>query len=226
MAYNFDPTKPAGTQPMSDIDDAVRDSRAGTVAMVGTEHTVDVSDPTAVTAVHKNDFLATAMIKDNAVTTPKIADAAITTAKLAANAAIPPGAVMPFAQNTAPTGWLECNGAAVNRTTYAALFTAIGTTFGNGNGSTTFNVPDLRGEFIRGWDHSRGVDAGRALGSAQTDALKAHNHTVGIRGETGSGSIMSLFSRTPGADVTFTTSTTGDAETRPRNVALMYCIKH
>lgn len=57
----------------------------------------------------------------------------------------PAGAVLSFAMNTAPTGWLECDGAAIARTTYATLFAAIGTTFGEGDGSTTFNIPDLRG---------------------------------------------------------------------------------
>jgi hypothetical protein len=64
----------------------------------------------------------------------------------------PTGSVIWYAANAAPTGYLEADGAAVSRTTYAALFTAIGTTFGAGDGSTTFNLPDLRGEFIRGWD--------------------------------------------------------------------------
>jgi len=79
----------------------------------------------------------------------------------------PAGAVCFVAQNTAPTGWLKANGAAVSRTTYAALFAALGTTFGVGDGSTTFNLPDLRGEFPRGWDDSRGADSGRGFGSFQ-----------------------------------------------------------
>ena len=60
-----------------------------------------------------------------------------------------------------PSGYLKCNGAAVSRTTYADLFAEIGTAFGAGDGSSTFNVPDFRGEFVRGWDDSRGVDSGR-----------------------------------------------------------------
>lgn len=70
----------------------------------------------------------------------------------------PAGIVSWYAASTAPEGWLKCNGAAVSRTTYATLFNAIGTTFGAGDGSTTFNLPDLRAQFIRGWDDSRGVD--------------------------------------------------------------------
>ena len=70
-----------------------------------------------------------------------------------------------------PTGWLKCNGALLSRTTYAALFAVIGTTYGAGDGSTTFALPDLRGEFLRGLDDGRGVDGGRALGSAQRGSL-------------------------------------------------------
>ncbi|MCK9131735.1 phage tail protein [Haemophilus influenzae] len=62
------------------------------------------------------------------------------------------GEVAFFARTTPPSGWLKANGAAVSRTTYAALFAAIGTTFGAGDGSSTFNLPDLRGEFVRGLD--------------------------------------------------------------------------
>lgn len=88
------------------------------------------------------------------------------------------GMVVYFAQNAAPAGFLKANGSAVSRTTYAALFAAIGTTFGAGNGSSTFALPDLRGEFVRGWDNGRGVDAARAFGSAQADAFRTHTHAV------------------------------------------------
>jgi len=80
---------------------------------------------------------------------------------------------------TAPAGYLKANGAAISRTVYADLFSAIGTTYGAGDGVTTFNLPDLRGEFLRGWDDGRGVDGGRALGSWQGDALGLHNHPQG-----------------------------------------------
>lgn len=88
------------------------------------------------------------------------------------NKAVPAGVVLHTAASVAPDGWLLCNGAAVSRTAYADLFAAIGTAYGAGNGTTTFNVPDLRGEFIRGADGGRGVDSGRALGSAQGDAIR------------------------------------------------------
>lgn len=77
------------------------------------------------------------------------------------------GAVAHFAMTTPPVGWLKANGAAISRTAYAALFAAIGTSFGVGDGATTFNVPDLRGEFLRGFDDARGIDASRAFASSQ-----------------------------------------------------------
>lgn len=86
------------------------------------------------------------------------------------------GQVGYFAMTSAPAGWLKANGAAVSRETYAALFAAIGTSFGVGDGSTTFNLPDLRGGFLRGWDDGRGVDDGRVFGSIQESANKYHNH--------------------------------------------------
>jgi microcystin-dependent protein len=92
--------------------------------------------------------------------------------------AVPTGSVHMMATTTAPSGYLKCNGAAVSRTTYADLFDIIGTTHGAGDGSTTFNVPDLRGEFVRGWDDSRGVDSGRSFGSSQSDQNAQHNHTA------------------------------------------------
>ena len=90
--------------------------------------------------------------------------------------AVPTGSVHLMASTTPPSGYLKCNGAAVSRTTYADLFAEIGTAFGAGDGSSTFNVPDLRGEFVRGWDDSRGVDSGRSFASSQGDNNKQHNH--------------------------------------------------
>ena len=148
----------------------------------------------------------------------------------------PASTVIYVAQNTAPTGYLKANGAAISRTTYADLFAAIGTTFGSGDGSTTFNVPDLRGEFIRAWDDSRGVDSGRSFASAQADDFKSHNHRP--RGLSGGG-ILTLGSQTEsfigGQRASAYTDSyggvkhienTGGTETRPRNIALLACIKY
>jgi hypothetical protein len=87
----------------------------------------------------------------------------------------PVGEVITFAGATAPSGYLMCDGSAVSRATYADLFAVIGTTYGTGNGTTTFNLPDLRGEFIRGLDGGRGIDTGRGLGSAQKATIIAGN---------------------------------------------------
>ncbi len=92
------------------------------------------------------------------------------------------GKISMFARSTAPSGYLKCNGAAISRTTYAALFSVIGTTFGAGDGSTTFNIPDLRGEFIRGWDDARGVDTSRVFGSWQDGQNLWHGHGITING--------------------------------------------
>ena len=83
-----------------------------------------------------------------------------------------PGEIGTFCFETPPAGWLLADGTEVSRTTYARLFAAIGTTFGAGDGSTTFKLPDLRGEFIRGADFGHGVDPDRVLGSAQGDAIR------------------------------------------------------
>lgn len=93
---------------------------------------------------------------------------------------VPSGTVLYFAGSAAPAGWLKANGAAVSRTAYAALFAAIGTTYGAGDGRSTFNLPDLRGEFLRGWDDGRGVDTGRVFGSAQAHALQSHQHGLAM----------------------------------------------
>ena len=88
---------------------------------------------------------------------------------------VPSGAVFCIAVATIPSGYLECNGQSVSRTTYAALFAIIGTQYG-GSGNN-FNVPDLRGEFVRGFDNGRGADSGRQIGSHQSNNNAQHTHT-------------------------------------------------
>ena len=136
----------------------------------------------------------------------------------------PSGMVQYFAMSTAPTGWMKANGAAVSRTTYATLFTAIGTVFGVGDGSTTFNLPDLRGEFIRGWDDGKGTDTGRVFGSSQADEFKSHTHTIYDGDSTADGAYFDAASGS--IQRTNTTNATGGTETRPRNIALLACIKY
>lgn len=145
------------------------------------------------------------------------------------------GMIQWFGANTAPTGFLKCNGAAISRTTYANLFAVIGTTFGVGDGSTTFNIPDLRGEFIRGWDDSRGVDASRAFGSAQVSMVVDHTHrsykTLDGAPLSNGGTPYDIFAESGAIDSSAYTGlvTPGfgaGSETRPRNIALLACIKY
>ncbi len=88
------------------------------------------------------------------------------------------GTIYANSLNTPRPGSLACDGTAVSRTTYAALFALIGTTWGAGDGSTTFNLPDLRGEFLRGIDNGRGVDTSRGFATAQTSQNASHAHGV------------------------------------------------
>lgn len=132
----------------------------------------------------------------------------------------PPGAVIAFAADTPPEGWLECNGAALSRISYANLFSVIGTVFGEGNGLTTFNLPDLRGEFIRGFDNGRGIDEKRQLGSYQMDEIKSHDHSI-VTFKNLSGGSGEWFDK-----LSTVTGKTGGNETRPRNCAMLYCIKY
>ena len=138
---------------------------------------------------------------------------------------VPAGAVMHFAMATPPSGWLNANGALVSRTTYAALFAAIGTTFGAGDGSTTFALPDLRGEFLRGWDNGRGVDASRVFGSTQSDAFASHTHALSETTGDDNSNPGSNTRLRRNSEVGRVTGATGGSETRPRNVALLACIK-
>ena len=172
----------------------------------------------------------------NSVTTSAIANGAVTQAKTS-NCLVPTGAVMAFAMNVTPTGWMVCNGTLHSRTTYAALFEAIGTLYGAGDGSTTFALPDLRGYFVRGFGGASGdfgVQQDDAFenftGTIQIDAFilptGAFNtdsttrgefiNTTGVPGPTGSAVKVELDPSTVAR-----TST----ETRPKNIPMRYCIK-
>lgn len=110
---------------------------------------------------------------------PLIATFADQTATQAAGAAsqlVPPGAIMSYGGANAPTGWLLCDGAAVSRTVYANLFSAIGTSFGAGDGSTTFNLPDMRGRFVRYDDNmgNHGITGVTGSGAASRDTGRTH----------------------------------------------------
>ncbi len=91
--------------------------------------------------------------------------------------AVPVGTVCAFAMRETPDGWLICDGRELPRSReFRALFEAIGTTFGAGDGTTTFNLPNLLGMFLRGWDSWGNIDPQRDFGSEQGDAFQAHGH--------------------------------------------------
>ena len=113
---------------------------------------------------------------------------------------VPVGTILTHAANTPPSGFLECNGSAISRSTYATLFSTIQTTFGVGDGSSTFALPDLRGQFVRGWANTGSTDASRAFGSSQTDQNKNHTHTTDSQTLTGSVSHLSAtLAQNPGS---------------------------
>lgn len=194
----------------------------------------------------QREFLAGLLGVDGTAATARAALGAASSSDL--SGAVPTGAMMHFAGSAAPTGWLKANGALLSRTTYASLFAAIGTTYGAGDGTTTFAVPDLRGEFMRGWDDARGVDAGRVRGSWQdgqnlshthsgtTDSAGTHTHTSGVRVEGGAGGAGAFYSAgsfnvpitgSAGAHThTLSIAASGGTEARPRNIALLACIKY
>jgi len=151
------------------------------------------------------------------------------------------GQVAYFARSSAPIGWLKANGATISRTAYSDLFNAIGTSYGAGNGSTTFTLPDYRGEFLRCWADGSGTDSGRSLHSFQDQDWKGFYQTntgqstysyshgpvymgKGIYGINGwSGNLFIGYWAAPSAAM----GTLWDSsEIRPRNRALLACIKY
>lgn len=98
------------------------------------------------------------------------------------------GVIMCYGGTVAPAGWLLCDGAAYGRTLLdpspqPVLFGILGTIYGAGNGTTTFNIPDLRGVFLRGLDSGRGVDPLRAIGTQQSNGFQSHNHGGSVGAE-------------------------------------------
>ena len=195
---------------------------------ISSSSTTKIDKVSSATTGNIAQFTAAGALQDSGSATTDFAPA---------EAGVPAGSVTAFAGQSAPSGWLECNGLAVSRTGNASLFSAIGTSFGNGDGSTTFNLPDLRGEFIRGWDNGRGVDSGRSFGSTQLDALQQMEGSF-VPGDSpqatgvfenagGVSSNVGGFTGSIDSKVNFDASLvarTAD-ETRPRNVAMMYIIK-
>ena len=207
-------------------------------------------------------------LANNEVTTSTIADGAVTQAKLNSSVTlVPTGAIMPFAMNSAPSGWLAANGNEYSKTgTYAALFAVIGTTYGEtngagGTGTTHFRVPDLCGYFVRGSGTNRDGTASGAFGQKQADAVGPHTHSGTTMDDSPDHSHTSYTGRRDNTEIwdgsfpagnsnpiaktavpstyaisgastrhqhDFTTSSQSPAsttETRPDNIAMLYCIK-
>jgi microcystin-dependent protein len=231
-AYNVHALRTVGHQPgiaLSEVENTVL--RQCSVAAAGV-------------AAFSTTYGALNCLDDGSTENYKLALKSAIDALIAASQFVATGAVMAFARTSAPTGWLKCNGVAVSRTTYAVLFGIIGVTYGPGNGSTTFNLPDFRGEFIRGLDDGRGIDPGRGLEDFQADQVEAHKHmtqwgessggttfgrstTGGKFGTEGNDSDNYWFHTNDGSDYDGTVNPAGliGDETRPRNRALLYCIK-
>lgn len=158
----------------------------------------------------------------------------------AASQLLPSGTVLPFAGSTAPSGWILCDGSAINRTTYSALFSAISTTYGSGDGSTTFNVPDCRGIFIAGSGSQTisSITYTRTHGAKQGDSIQGHKHGLVGRYSSGSGptsiavtnlSSPATIDAASNMDNMISDGSNGSprsgTETRPANIAMNYIIK-
>jgi microcystin-dependent protein len=200
----------------------------------------------------RDDVVTAASVADDAINTANIVDGAVTAAKLAVGAAFVAGMVMPYAGSAAPSGWLLAYGQDVSRTTYSGLFSAIGTTYGSGDGSTTFTLPDLRGRTVAGQDNMGGTSADRltnqtgglngdtlgATGGSETHTLTeaelaAHSHSLGENGRVQVGNDNGVaysgsWSSGSGGLITYSTEDTG-SDTAHNNVQptiiLNYIIK-
>lgn len=161
---------------------------------------------------------------------------------------VEPGTILPFGSETPPAGYLLCKGQAVSRTTYSALYAVIKDNFGSGDGSTTFNVPDFRGRFLRGWDDGAGRDpdigsrlsmnsggnAAGGLGSVQDENVGSHTHPITIGNFATAGLGFQAGSNSSpwearGASSSFTTqipNAPSGSETRPKNAYVNFIIKY
>ncbi len=170
-----------------------------------------------------------------------------TTLRQVVGSSVPVGSVIAFAAATPPTGWFSCNGQYLSRVSYPRLFAVIGTTFGSSD-SSNFRLPDLRGEFVRGWDEGRGADLQRALGTWQRASLIVGEdlaNTVNVAEIGGDHAkwgydnpsaswVAGLTGSVAARNGQFNASGSGPLDStfqmhlgavRPRNIAMLYCIR-
>ena len=225
------------------------DNSVGTNELVNDSVTDDkMADNAIATSSLKDNAVTIAKMADNSVGTSEIVNNAVTRAKVTPGGFNPVGTVIWYAGSTAPAGYLKCNGDSIangSGTTqsitadFSELYAIVGST-----------LPDLRGEFVRGWDDGKGTDSGRSIRSAQGDQNKQHNHTANVT-DPGHTHVYIGSATTQGVDTdshnhddavledtenkTSNSNTTGISvsivndggnETRPRNIALLACIKY
>lgn len=185
---------------------------------------------------------AAAVIDNAAAVAANAAGIAAALAAIAANSdlitalqaqVLPTGSIVPYPVNSIPANYLVCDGSSISRTAYAALFAVLGTTYGNVD-ANTFNLPDLRGEFLRGVDSSAGNDpdaasrtdrgdgtTGDNVGTKQGNQIQSHTHNTRVAPVGGANNNA----QGTGQTGTVATDPAGGNETRPRNVSVIFCIK-
>jgi phage-related tail fiber protein len=147
------------------------------------------------------------------------------------------GRIEEYAAATPPRNTIKANGAELSRALFWRLFKHAQESgnlvdqaskdrgqYGTGDGVNTFTIPNLRGEFLRAFDDGAGVDTGRVLGSWQVDEFKSHNHAQSRRQASNAGG--GSYGRAHSSLETVSTGSTGGNETRPRNIAILYCIRY
>lgn len=203
----------------------------------------NIADATIQAGKLVANSLSDSQITAKGITNASIADNTLTSGQLAAGIGLSPsGAILAYGGTAAPTGYLMCDGSSYLRTDYADLFTAIGTAFGAADGSH-FNVPDLRGRFLRGTDGGASRDPDKAsrtamatggntgdnVGSVQTGQVQSHSHTLNVFTTTGASSpnlvATDTASNGPASGAHPATNTSGGNETRPINAGVNFIIK-
>ena len=228
------------------------------VILLGLTHYLR-ADVTLPNTFKDGDTLSAKSINDNFATVAtgiNTLGATVTTLQgTVAGNTTPPGSVIAFAGSVPPSGWLVCDGSAVSRTQYPALYATLGVTYGIGDAMTTFNLPDYRGRFLRGVDHGAKTDpdaadrkavgggvGADAVGTMQDDAFKSHNHTGhsgteekytrnglwydGPTWAADNGSSFGLMNSIGGGSHTHPIPPEGGNETRPKNAAVDFIIKY